>query len=176
MKRKVCSLLLMAVLVCSLLTACGGSGGSVSGPNGSYPTGNNEISTRFDQMYTDYYRTGSGDRVFTSSGWHWDYTYYYKLHINITIKNTGNTVAYSVQRSSRYLRIIIGDDTATRFCHPDFCRIGIRHTLRNMNMDRFQRCPLVAPKENHITEQPEQTRHSRFPPHERNESADVLSI
>lgn len=51
MKRKVCSLLLMAVLVCSLLTACGGSGGSVSGPNGSYPTGNNEISTRFDQMY-----------------------------------------------------------------------------------------------------------------------------
>lgn len=94
MKRKVCSLLLMAVLVCSLLTACGGSGGSVSGPNGSYPTGNNEISTRFDQMYTDYYRTGSGDRVFTRSGWHWDYTYYYKLHINITIKNTGNTVAY----------------------------------------------------------------------------------
>ena len=94
MKRKVYSLLLMAVLVCSLLTACGGSGGSVSGPNGSYPTGNNEISTRFDQMYTDYYRTGSGDRVFTSSGWHWDYTYYYKLHINITIKNTGNTVAY----------------------------------------------------------------------------------
>ena len=51
MKRKVYSLLLMAVLVCSLLTACGGSGGSVSGPNGSYPTGNNEISTRFDQMY-----------------------------------------------------------------------------------------------------------------------------
>ena len=82
----------------------------------------------------------------------------------------------SVQRSSRYLRIIIGDDTATRFCHPDFCRIGIRHALCNMNMDRFQRCTLVAPKEDHITEQSEQTRHSRFPPHERNESADVPSI
>lgn len=61
MKRKICSLLIMAVLVCSLLTACGGSGGSVSGPNNSYSTKNDEISTKLSNMYTDYTKTGSGD-------------------------------------------------------------------------------------------------------------------
>ena len=59
MKRKICSLLIMAVLVCSLLTACGGSGGSVSGPNNSYSTKNDEISTKLSNMYTDYTKTGS---------------------------------------------------------------------------------------------------------------------
>lgn len=93
MKRKFFSLLLMAVLVCSLLTACGGSGGSVSGPNNSYSTKNNEISTKLSNMYTDYTKTGSGDRVITGSGSYWDYTYYYKLHIDVVIKNTGNVTA-----------------------------------------------------------------------------------
>lgn len=51
MNRKICSLLIMAVLVCSLLTACGGSGGSVSGPNNSYSTKNDEISTKLSNMY-----------------------------------------------------------------------------------------------------------------------------
>ena len=93
MKRKICSLLIMAVLVCSLLTACGGSGGSVSGPNNSYSTKNDEISTKLSNMYTDYTKTGSGDRVITGSGSYWDYTYYYKLHIDVVIKNTGNVTA-----------------------------------------------------------------------------------
>lgn len=51
MKRKICSLLIMAVLVCSLLTACGGSGGSVSGPNNSYSTKNDEISTKLSKLF-----------------------------------------------------------------------------------------------------------------------------
>ena len=84
MKRKICSLLIMAVLVCSLLTACGGSGGSVSGPNNSYSTKNDEISTKLSNMYTDYTKTGSGDRVITGSGSYWDYTYYYKLHMIVS--------------------------------------------------------------------------------------------
>lgn len=97
MKRKFYSLLLLAVFVCSILTACGGSGGSgspVSVPNGSYSTKNNEISTGLSRMYTDYTKTGTGDRVITGNGWYWDYTYYYKLHIDVAIKNTGNVAVY----------------------------------------------------------------------------------
>lgn len=36
MKRRVCFLLLLSVFMCSILTACSGSGGAVSGPNNSY--------------------------------------------------------------------------------------------------------------------------------------------
>lgn len=39
MKRRLYSLLLLSVFICSILTACGGSGGAASGPSGSYPSG-----------------------------------------------------------------------------------------------------------------------------------------
>ena len=39
-------------------------------------------------------KTGTGDRVITGNGWYWDYTYYYKLHIDVAIKNTGNVTVY----------------------------------------------------------------------------------
>lgn len=42
MKRRVCFLLLLSVFMCSILTACSGSGGAVSGPNNSYSSGTSQ--------------------------------------------------------------------------------------------------------------------------------------
>ncbi len=95
----------------------------------------------------------------------------------------GNSIYYDfqniyncAQRSGRNLRVIVGHDTASRFRNPDLCCTGIRNTLCNMDMNRFQRCTFIAPEENHITEQPEQTRHFRSPPHARSGSEDVPLI
>ena len=104
MKRKTCSLLLMAVLVCSLLTACGGSSlpnTPASGPSNSQTAGTSqkdELSVRLYSMAPLSYTTGSGDRIYTSSGYYWDTTYHYKLRVEMTIKNTGDVVA-SIDRS-----------------------------------------------------------------------------
>ena len=50
------------------------------------------------------------------------------------------------------------------------------HLRISLDMNQFQRCTFIAPEENHITEQPEQTRHFRFPPHARSGSEDVPLI
>lgn len=104
MKRKLCSLLLLAVFVCSILTACGGSSQPntpVSGPSNAQTTGTPQrdaLTVQLDSMTPYSYKTGTGTRIYTSNGYVWDYTYYYRLRIDLTIKNTGD-IANSINRS-----------------------------------------------------------------------------
>ena len=104
MKRRLCSLLLLSVFICSILTACGGSSQPstpASGPNNSQTSGTSqkdELSVQLYSMAPLSYTTGSGDRIYTSSGYYWDTTYHYKLRVEMTIKNTGDVVA-SIDRS-----------------------------------------------------------------------------
>lgn len=89
MKRRLCSLLLLSVFICSILTACGGS---VSGPNNSYPSGTSkkdQITTSLDRMSTDY-TTVTGSYGYGSNGFGCETTYYYKLNVYLTIENTGD--------------------------------------------------------------------------------------
>lgn len=98
MKRRLCSLLLLTVFICSILTACGGSGGSVAGPNSSYPSGTSkkdEISTSLGWLHTQSGQTsGSGNGGYGSNGWGYGSTTYYTLQTDVTIENTGEVTAY----------------------------------------------------------------------------------
>ena len=97
MKRRLCSLLLLSVFICSILTACGGSGGATSGPSGSYPSGaskKDQITTSLGWLHTESHQTsGSGSGGYGSNGWGYGETTYYTLETNITIENTGDVTA-----------------------------------------------------------------------------------
>ena len=98
MKRRLCSLLLLTVLICSILTACGGAGGSVAGPSSSYPSGTSkkdEISTSLGWLHTESGHTsGAGNGGYGSNGWGYGETTYYTLQTDVTIENTGEVTAY----------------------------------------------------------------------------------
>ena len=98
MKRRLCSLLLLSVFICSILTACGGSGGVASGPSGSYPSGaskKNQITTSLGWLHTQSHQTsGSGSGGYGSNGWGYGESTYYTLETDITIENTGDVTAY----------------------------------------------------------------------------------
>lgn len=67
----------------------------------------------------------------------------------------------SRQGTLRYLGIIVCQQAAASFRNPYFRCICIRCTLCNVNMHRFKRVSFIRPKENNITEQAKQTRHSQ---------------
>ena len=98
MKRRLYSLLLLSVFICSILTACGGSGGAASGPSGSYPSGaskKDQITTSLGWLHTQSYTTsGSGSGGYGSNGWGYGESTYYTLETDITIENTGDVTAY----------------------------------------------------------------------------------
>lgn len=65
------------------------------------------------------------------------------------------------QGSLWYLGIVVSKQCAASFRNPYLCGIGIRGSFCYMNVYRLKRVPLIRPKENNITEQAEQTRHSQ---------------
>lgn len=87
MKKRLCSIFFIAIFLCNLLAACSPASSAPSGSNQIIGSNKSRISVSLDNMSTSYYRTGSGDRIYTSSGWKWDYDYYYQLVINLTVKN-----------------------------------------------------------------------------------------
>ena len=97
MKRRVCFLLLLSVFMCSILTACSGSGGAVSGPNNSYSSGTSQkdqITTSLGWLHTQSHSTpASGSGGYGSNGWGYGESTYYTLETDITIENTGDVTA-----------------------------------------------------------------------------------
>ena len=97
MKRRVCFLLLLSVFMCSILTACSGSGGAVSGPNTSYSSGTSQkdqITTSLGWLHTQSHSTpASGSGGYGSNGWGYGESTYYTLETDITIENTGDVTA-----------------------------------------------------------------------------------
>lgn len=97
MKRRVCFLLLLSVFMCSILTACSGSGGAVSGPNNSYSSGTfqkDQITTSLGWLHTQSHSTpASGSGGYGSNGWGYGESTYYTLETDITIENTGDVTA-----------------------------------------------------------------------------------